>query len=352
MLAAVPFGFLGQNIHYGHAHAFLIASLCLLAALMPSRWIAFFLLYAAGWIGAINLGLFFGMIASPAGITLVLIDGSLYLILGMVFYLAVYHSGISLPTAYGAICITATAQAAIGIFQAVGIDPVFGPLSRLITIQTELPVDAAVGTLGNNNFLGAYLAISLPFFFRGKWALLLPVIIVGLWLSETRTAMIAAVAGFGCWACSWLRDRWWNEEAATRWILAASVIGIVICCLIFASRPVGPRLGYWIDGLRQAFTSPLTALFGFGPVAVWREGNTLHNEYLMTLYNFGAVGLALLIGYIVTAYRGNRLLFTAFIILCVDCIGNHALHTVPTAMLAITICALMDRERTVGGFKP
>jgi hypothetical protein len=101
----------------------------------------------------------------------------------------------------------------------------------------------------------------------------------------------------------------------------------------------------WIDGIQKITHSWESILFGFGPGIQWKAGDQLHNEYLMTVWNYGLIGLTFLIGFIVTIHRQNRWLFTAFIILCVDMIGNHALHTTPTALLAVVIIALIERER-------
>ncbi|GAG05980.1 unnamed protein product, partial [marine sediment metagenome] len=120
-----------------------------------------------------------------------------FIIIGMVVYVSVIKSGISKEKFYNIICISAMVQVFIGTFQAQGMYPSFYVLKSFFTAERkviEFP-NEILGTLGNPNFIAAYLAISLPFFFRKPWAWFTPFIIWQLWALNTSGAIYAALAG-------------------------------------------------------------------------------------------------------------------------------------------------------------
>lgn len=333
-LLLIPFGFMAPVIHQGHVYALMLICFIGLALAMPSLWFRGFGLYVAAWWLYVMYRVWIG-VAIPE-LHAVAIDAALFLMFGMVALLAVYHSTFPQQTWFNVICIAALIQAIIGILQVIGCDPISTILSSIVIVRGENPFTTPTGTLGNQNFLGAFLAISLPFFFRRGWWVAAPVITFGLVISHTTAACFAAVMGaafyFGGWLCFFG--------------LAIAGTGYLY---FFDYQHIfqGDRWQFAGDILQKVGTSWKSSWFGFGPGITWEAGNTPHNEYTWTLFNYGAVGLAIMTGYILTAYRGNRAraLFTAFLILCINMIGNHALHTTPTALLAIIIIALMERER-------
>jgi hypothetical protein len=110
------------------------------------------------------------------------------------------------------------------------------------------------------------------------------------------------------------------------------------------------RFGMWMMALRKVFVSWGSLIFGVGPAANFGRKYPLHNEYVAMWFEFGLIGLALMIGYIVTTVKmlsksGNRLLLTSFTIAFLDMMGNSSLHIAPTAFLIIIVCGLIERER-------
>ncbi len=342
LLILLPFGVWGANVHFGHAHTLILVCLIALGAMLPNPYLCLFVFYVAAWLTYIVAGLFLGFLAAGATITVMLIDGSLWFILGTLVFLIIYNSHIKLGAVFNIICISAIIQAALGILQALGFDPIFDIARNLVTVNSELPSDAAVGTLGNNNFLAAFVAISLPFFFRRRWFYALPLLVVCLIFTKTTTAFIAAIVGTVYFFYPQIKSIKLEVFVLVCFVAAGAVISYAFFYHPFAENP---RFDYWLNGLQQVAQSWQTILIGFGPTAEWKIGDKLHSEYVMALFNFGVIGLALLMGYIITICRTNRILFTAFIILCIDAIGNHVLHTIPTALLAITICSLIEHEK-------
>lgn len=348
LLILLPFGIIGENVHYGHFNTLLIFSLILLGLCLPNKYLTFFILYVAGWLSYQHIMAFLGLIAFKVSPSLVLIEGTIFLTLGMIIFLAIYHSSYKINTFLNAFCILAISQAIFGITQAYYFDPIPLWLGKIVKVTTELPAHAATGSLGNNNFLGAFLAISIPFFFRKKWYYFIPLILLGLYVCHTRTAAIAAIVGIAYFAWDYLsiKSREKSEILLNVLIIAVALILVTVYWFLIENRQlIGERPGMWMDGIQKTTSSWKSLVFGFGPNAIWKVGDQLHNEYVMTFFNFGLIGLGLMLAYIKGIYRDHRLLFTAFIILCVNMIGNHALHTTPTALLAITIIALIEREK-------
>jgi len=343
LLIILPFGVWGATVHFGHAHSLIIAALIALGLLLPNQWMRLFVFYVAGWLAYIAAGLFIGFLTADASLTLILIDGSFWIILGALVFAVIYHSAPEKEAIFNIICIAAAIQASIGLLQSFGIDPVFDFFGSIVAVTTELDRTAAVGTLGNNNFLAAFIAISLPFFFRRGWFYVLPLIIACLIACKTSTAFVAAASGAAFYFYLQARANLkWSIPAATAALGAVAYYVLVYHPILQNDRP-----DLWIDGIRKATMSWHTLLIGYGPTAEWKIGDKLHSEYVMTLYNFGLIGLGLLAAYIVSVLKRfrqiDRILAAAFVIICIDAIGNHLMHTIPTALLAIVTMALLER---------
>lgn len=61
--------------------------------------------------------------------------------------------------------------------------------------------------------------------------------------------------------------------------------------------------------------------------------------------------MGIIAGYIITIYRGNKILFGAFCAACVNAIGNYPLHLPPSAFLIIMIIGLIEKERIESAIK-
>jgi len=332
----VPFGLIFANmVHQGHLYTLIVFIFIGLAFALPNQFLTLFVLYVAGWLAYIlSLNYVGGCISAFVP---VILDGSLFFLFFFLFFLSVFHSKISQKTWFNVICISAFIQALIGICQLWFFDPITSILSLVVTVTGDIPFSTPVGTLGNNNFLGAYLAISLPFFFRSKWWMLLPAIVYGIFITHTTAAGVAALVGVAFFFGGW-------------WTVLLISISTVIYLYFYDFTHIfkADRFLFWKDAFIKVTHSFKTFMFGFGPGITWEKGNQLHNEYVATLFNFGIVGLSLLIGYIVTVYKDNKILFTALLITCVNMLGNHPLHTTPSAMLILVIVALIEKERING----
>ena len=335
--ALIPFGFWGQNIFFGQANTLLLTGILLLFlseqnSLKLNWWIRVIGIYLSGWVAFNFFVIFLGKY--PPELSTSMIDFLLPVFVGMVFFLSIYRGDLPFEVWANVICIVATIQAVISILQMCGIDPIVPVLNCFVDVYGQMPFTTPTGTMGNQNFLAAFLAISLPFFFRGKWKWPLPIVIYALILTKTTTAIAAAIIGTVYFYFGW------------KWAIGSILPAFVIYAIKYNGTVLtNARVEYWLDAWRSTSHSWQTLLFGWGPGITWKSGNMLHSEYVNTFFSFGLIGVVLMVGYIMDVHKINKMLFSAFIVACIDMIGNHALHITTTATLILVVVALSERER-------
>lgn len=305
-LIAVSFAHWGTNTFY--TQAFVMAVVALVALSFMSRdWLVGLMgAFIGAWFIALDI----------MGVANVQTLG--WITAGMAVYVAVNLGSSERDVYLDGICIVATLLAAFGMV--------------LYGIK-----GVAVATLGNQNFLGAFLAISAFACFRIRRWYFLALILPALWLCHSSTPIAAFCAGLGFYLWRW------------KGLALAVIPGAAYFFLLDGGTNVihgTDRFDFWIDAIEKIGSSWSTILFGVGPGIYWQTGNALHSEYVYTGWYLGAIGLALLAFYIVRSfiYEKDRLLSATFIAILVDGIGNHLMHTAPTAMLAVIIFGLKDRE--------
>jgi hypothetical protein len=222
-----------------------------------------------------------------------------------------------------------------------------------IGILQYFKVAVATATLICTNYLAAFLAITTIFFFRGfslrfykiwkikipysplGWWLFIPLVGFALYLTHTSTAIAAFCISLGFYAWGW-------KGAGL-----AIIPGVAYWLIFKMPDSLLERISFWTDAVQKLSGHWEKLVFGTGPSILWQTDNMLHSEYFYLLWNFGLIGLIIAAFYIIRSCRKvtNRVLFASFLAVLVDGIGNHLLHTAPTAMLAIIIFALNDRER-------
>jgi hypothetical protein len=73
----------------------------------------------------------------------------------------------------------------------------------------------------------------------------------------------------------------------------------------------------------------------------------LHSEWVNLAWNLGIVGLVIAGLYFWRSLKsGNRILTAMIVAVLVDGLGNHLMHTIPTAILAVMAMGLNDRYIT------
>lgn len=122
------------------------------------------------------------------------------------------------------------------------------------------PAFSYVGLLSNTNETSAFLAISLPCFFRGRWKWFIIVILAGLFLGRSVGGVVAASLAGLVWLCLNMKEIGWKKFSA------AILVGLIICSIYMINRNFNVeshknrRWKYWTD------MAPIAnmKLFGWG----------------------------------------------------------------------------------------
>jgi len=251
----------------------------------------------------------------------------------------VHGMDIKTGTILNLICISAIIQAALGICQHFGFDPFYAFIGMVVPVGKGLKVNEVTGSLGNPNYLAAYLAFSAPFFMRGKWKWCLILMVPVFWWARTSTALIALSVG----AFVYFKG-WWRLPAIAGAVLYAALVDSNVWL-------ENARFEWRLDNLGRIFGSPVTVLFGFGPGAHWGHSYLMHNEWLTLWFQYGLIGvfpvLAWFVWKIAIVIKSDvicRMVGAALAIVAVNALGNHPFHIPTTAMLALVIMSLAERE--------
>ena len=345
----VPFGFLSPGvIHKGHHIALFISVLIILAFQIKNRMARYFMLYAAAW--TLFASIFYMTGAIPGEFFSKVIFQMFFLISGGVIYLAVVKSKLSLEFVFNVICISTILQMIIATCQVFDADPAVWMLSQIINVEYKSDTNF-IGTLGNINFFSAYLAITLPFFLRRRWWIFLLAYPYFLFRQHTSVAVAAAIIGLTYYVYQTPRCKDFFKNPWHKVGLIVAVLLVIGMCFYWydgMSRIFPPegdyRLNKWAMALNQISISWITVIFGLGPGSSWGGEGALHNEWLTIFHRFGIIGLSFVLIYTAKAYRGNRHLFTAFIIICINAIGNLSMHLAPSIFLILIVLGLIERE--------
>jgi O-antigen ligase len=302
-----------------------------------------------GWFSTLIVSAAIGQYVSPESLFL-----SLLCIGWFIVAVALRANAVHVAVAVAASC---TAVSIIAIMQYLGLDPfhLFGWAS----IPYGSPRMRTYSTLGNPNFVGAFLVGGTPLFLAlGK--LLKRKALFSFLLLLNATAVLAtgsrAVSAAIMAALIWLVAL---RHSARWWLLALAVLMIT---LIFAFTPARP-LKTTIEGrfyIWQVIGSHMLErpLFGFGPggfepkyieweTLYWREGRGYtnqrtfaalqahaHNDYLETIVDRGFIGLSSLVSllgsFLYSAFRQTKTT------------GSELLAGASAGVVALTLVAVVD----------
>jgi hypothetical protein len=342
IIIILPLMIIASDIHQSHVFGLVICSMILLSLSIPNTFLRLFIWYVTGWFLFILINVFIGRYKSP------IIDSSLETFFFFIFYSFIFFNVIKSKKSqdffFNCICMAAILQAFLGLLQFCYLDPIQWILSHFVKVINLLGYNVPVGTLGNTNYFGAFLVMSLPFFMRDSWRKWIPLIIVAIVLSGAKTAMVALVVGASYYFFTTHREPAFPYK---NYILAVLII-LSLSAIFYKYHnydSVGERFSAWNSAFVAIVSSWKTTLFGVGPGISWDDKSLLHSEYVSTFFNWGVLGMFLALGYIITVYRGCKILFTAIIIMLVNAITNHPFHTVPTAVLAVMVVALNEKEK-------
>ena len=358
---------------------FIICPIFIMAFSIKNLWVRAFLLWIAAW----QIVIFFAQF-SKQGVN----PGPGFEILMAVMAGAVLYKFISegnVPDATWAKFIRAAViiQILIAIPQYFGHNLFLQFISLFMPATEKLP-GHLVGTLGNRNYLAAFIAFSVPFFIGwrtfkvGKWtvnpALILIFLFLGFCLSP---GTLAAILGMG-FLMSYRLPFWKRMislSLATKICVAYAAAYILTTgyhlnefqalpgqlsqFLTTWRLPLDPalkdvgRFAMWMTAIGNLMAHPLFFILGFGPAASWGRNYPIHSQYISVWFQFGLVGLGLIVGYVITTYRmlakkNELILLTALVIICLDSVANFPGQIAATAFLIVIILGLIERKRLNG----
>ncbi len=337
----VPFGFLSLGLIYtGQHYAILLAMTLILSTFIKDTSVRLFLIFCVLWQVVI---LCYAMVypiaklASSAGFGVII-----YSTVGATIYYAVQISEVKKSHYYNAICIAALIQSALAISQFFLFDPTIWLVKQFVPASHLLVNGTMVGTIGNPNFLAAFLAISLPFFFRKNWFYFIPLLAGILLMSKASSAVLPAIAGSAYFLYKLSGTR------LVKYAIPATAITAILLYLFFDKGVLdSPRFEYWTHAYRQVTAWWVTTVFGMGPGASWGRPFPIHSEWVSCFHQFGIIGIGLFVSFIIKQFWKNSqddILTSAFIVIVVNLMGNSALHYAPIAFLICIIVGLMERE--------
>ena len=324
MIVVLPFGLIGNTIHQGHLNAMILFVYLAGVLSLPQRMIPMGVL-SWSWLATAMILVYLGRI--PPEMYTARLDSSLIILMGVAWAIFVYRSQIEKEQWFDILCVSALVQSFIGFHQFFLDDPVSTIVSMWTPVRGDFTYYTATGLTGNPNYLGAYLAICLPLFFRARWLIGLPVIVTALLISKSTGGFGSAVIGCLYYA--------WGVKGA----LTGASLGVVHYFLTHEYWRE-ERLNIWTQTIELCTLSWDRLLLGYGPGAQAFETNMIHNEYLNMLFQYGTVGLGLMVQFIRKIFTDDRLLNTSLLILLINMIPNHPFHEPTTAVLGITVIVL------------
>ena len=342
MIVAVPFLILSSRLIYeGHQVAFAILSLVLISSMIKNLPLTVFGYYAAGYVA---IDFVRGMVGNVNPVYPYESLGLLmFVLLGMLLVYAVMRSTAKKEFFFNAVCILAIVQMVLALMQAfAGFDLYVAVLNLFIETMSTISPDSAIGTMGNNNYLSGYLAMAFPFFLRKNWVYALPSIILTLYVCNTSTA----IAAFGAASAYYL-----FRFKKFRFVLPLAVVAAIAFYVIVSEGGSGQTLvsdvrwKFWAAAIDRILNGGWwSILFGLGLGGKTGVAVNLHNEWVQTAFHFGIVGVGIVVWFISTLKTNDRLLKASIIAIVVDCMGNHPMHLIPSAILIMVVLALAARD--------
>jgi len=225
----------------------------------------------------------------------------------------------------------------------------------------------------NADAAGVFLALCLPAFIRYGLIPLAAVVVIGLFLCASTTAMIAASTGIVFFIFLW---RWPGvTDSGGRFAIRAISLMVVIAGMMVFFQifdPIEntlqcPRWQAWKhiawSFRSEAFGRGLGSFQDIFPLLIsgdarlssmgwWKHA---HNEYLQAAFEMGLQVMVLIVAYLLAfGYRAWQIrkslsreqctVIAGITTLAVSCLGWHTFHVAPLALLGVAWLGLAHRE--------
>lgn len=259
--------------------------------------------------------------------------------------------------------------------QSTGLDFIFrgvvhttGPAG---TYYTQSSADVG-GMMGFPACMGVVMALAIPVLAsrESKWALAGSILLFWpLYVSKASSAMVAGLVGLMFALFFKVNRKVWISSVVVLLLLGVAYIG-------FVDAPMGTlktRPQQWSESLRDAIVHPV---IGWGPdsfrnITPWKNKvytrdhqvlpdgrqsyavwDNAHNIYVQTFYEFGVIGLVILIGYLRFCARrfsksiktpDVRALAGFILVLAIVSIGQFPMYLARTVCFIIPMVALYEK---------
>jgi hypothetical protein len=296
---------------------------------------------------------------------------------GAVIYKIITDSSFPKERMFNFIRIAVLLQIGVSLSASMG----FNPWHLLLSLFTRVAwstqdIGPFIGTVGNRDILGAFIAFSVPLFIDWKYLTIgrhkvnvyLTIVLTMLFFCPSPGA-IAGIAGLAVY----YHKNW--KTAFTFALIAVLYAGTYILTSVHMGDMAAAgtqlselvnngsvsmdtaqqgRLWKWMVAAGNITDSWTSFIFGYSLGATWGKKYPLHNEYLQCWYELGLIGFSIMAGYVITTLKHlikskDRVLMAMFAAICVDMMANYPFHISTTAFMAIIICAVIEKERLKNG---
>jgi len=196
------------------------------------------------------------------------------------------------------------------------------------------------GSLGNKNFLAACTTITLPMFFRKKWAWFLIGIIPMLYILETTTAFMAAAVAGAYWGI--------KEKPGYKWFILSVIFACsVVFFVSFDFGDGGERLR-WFKAIMATWHGWGWLGSGPGVYPIWSHVEHAHNDYAEVLFDYGIPGGLFVLGFLITfairafkaVHHHTIIIISCLISVALNAAGSYPFHLAPSGFLISVLLGL------------
>ena len=277
-----------------------------------------------------------------------------------------------IPIVLNAMCIMALVQTGLMILNYYGIWFLALPngtkgniIPSILQVSLVPGQYVTTGFLSNLNMAGAFLALCLPAFFRKKWIYCIPFIAIGICISKSMGGIVPAFVAIVLFLLYKLYFKKRDAFFLVSLLLSIGIAYLVVFRnLLFEQTrfevwgeiwehivPKKPVVGWGLGSFKMFFPT-LHKVAIQSPHAIHRWLYA-HNEYLQLLVEQGAIGLAIMLGYIVSLFKGifnSKVTVLAVIAISVGLLNsgvNFLMHTTGGILLLIWII-ILEKEKKDG----
>jgi len=341
---ALTFLFVGTQRN-GNMMLFLTAGGFLLSFLIQDKWIKTFYLWSIA-LGLIGYCFLIGKMDHTFYVLhMSAMDSLVKLSVAMLIYSVASRIQVAeFESVFNVICILILIECFLYILQYFG-------LNLLIAVSSSLGYEIRPGqgaaTLGNINFFAICLAITLPLFFRKRWAWCLLFIIPILISARTAGAALAAAGAVAYWA--------WKTKGNSRLLTGLAILTIIGTGLTiffvwfdpksFALDPF--RIGLWNTMLASWHQWALIGN-GIGSLPMLLKVEHAHNDFLEAIFEGGIPYFVCITGFVICFLRrsirehnkNDLIIISGLIALGISSLFHYPLHLAPSGFIALVLLGM------------